>query len=173
MFRLTIRRFDNDTFTGQQRDDFMVHECMYIVNNYNVGIKRQHVLTASLTALEVEWLWWNGQKTLTLLSEDKLVEKYLLSKLIEIEAVAKHCITDYCVAVGRLIYSQFANKPTRSKRSADPKESFDQSEKQRLISDSADYCPYESKIRNVLKIGDKRYDDEYTYEDYMDECIVT
>ena len=26
------------------------------------------------TALEVEWLWWDGQKTWTLLSEDKLVE---------------------------------------------------------------------------------------------------
>ena len=44
--------------------------------------------------------------------------------------------------------------------------------KQRLIYDRADYCPYESKNRQVLKIGDKRYDDGYTCEDYMDEWVV-
>ena len=77
------------------------------------------------------------------------------------------------MAVGGLIYSQFGTKPTRSKRSSDPKESFDYSEKNRLISDRADYCPYESKNYQVLKIGDKRYDDGYTCEDYMDEWVVT
>ena len=111
------------------------------------------------TALEVEWLWWDGQKTFTLLSENKLIEGHLGSQSLEIQAEASNCITDHCVAVGRFIYSQFANKPTRSKRSADSKESFDQSEKQRLISDWGDHCPYESKNRQVLKIGDKRYND--------------
>ena len=99
------------------------------------------------------------------MSEDKLVEGQLHSQSLEIQAEASNCITNHCVAVGRLIYSQFANKPTRSKNSADPKDSFDQSEKQRLISDKADYCPYESKNRQVLKINDKRYDDKYTSEE--------
>ena len=97
-----------------------------------------------------------------MLSEDKLVEGHLRSQSLKIQAEASNCITDHCVAVSRLIYSKFATKLTRSKRSDDPKESFDHSEKQRLISDRADYCPYESKNCQVLKIGDKRYDDGYT-----------
>ena len=96
------------------------------------------------------------------MSEDKLVEGHLRSQSLEIQAEASNCITDHCVAVGRRIYSQIANKTTRSKRSADPKEIFDCSEKERLISDRADYCSYKSKNRQVLKIGDKRYDDGYT-----------
>ena len=95
------------------------------------------------------------------------------SQSLEIQAEASNCITDHWVAVNRLIYLQFAHKPTRFNRSADLKESFDHSEKQRLISDRADYCPYESKNRQVLKIGDKRYDDGYICEDYMDEYVVT
>ena len=90
------------------------------------------------TALEVECLWWVGQTTWTLLSEDKLIEGHLRSQSLEIQAEASNCITDHCVAVGCLIYSQFATTPTRSKRSADPKERFDHSEKQRLISYKAD-----------------------------------
>ena len=56
------------------------------------------------TDLNEEWLWWDGQKTWTLLSEDQLVEGHLRSKSLEIQAKASNCITDYCVAVGRLIY---------------------------------------------------------------------
>ena len=149
----------------------MVYECKYNFNNYYAGDNAY--LRPVCTALEVEWLWWDGQKTWTLLFEDKLVEGHLRSQSLEIQAEASNCITDHCVAVGRLIYSQFANKPTRSKRSADPKESFDQREKQRLISDRVDYCPYESKNLQVLKINDKRYDDGYTCEDYMDKLVVT
>ena len=58
------------------------------------------------TALEVKWLWWDGQKTWTLLSEDKLIKGHLRSQSLEIQAEASNCITDHCVAVGRLIYSQ-------------------------------------------------------------------
>ena len=64
------------------------------------------------TALEVEWLWWDGQKTWTLLSEDKLVKGHLRSQSLKIQAEASNCIIDHCVAVGRFIYSQFATKPT-------------------------------------------------------------
>ena len=107
------------------------------------------------------------------MSEDKLGEGHLRSKFLEIQAEASNYITDHCVAVGPFIYSQFVNKPTRSKRSADLKESFDHNNKQRIISDRADYCPYGSKNRQLLKIGDKRYDDRYNCEDYMDEWVVT
>ena len=41
------------------------------------------------------------------------------------------------------------------------------------MSDRADYCPDESINRQVLKIGDKCYDDAYTCEDYIDELVVT
>ena len=77
------------------------------------------------------------------------------------------------MAVGSLIYSKYATKPTQSKWSADPKESFDHSEKQQLISDRADNFPYESKNRQLIKIGDKRYDEGYTCKDYINELLVT
>ena len=88
------------------------------------------------TALKVEWLWWDNHKTWTPQFENQLVKGHLRSQSIKIQSEASNCITDHCIAVGRLIYSQFANKPTRFTRSANSKESFDQSEKQRLISDS-------------------------------------
>ena len=115
----------------------------------------------------------DGQKTWTLLSEDKQVEGHLRSQSLEIQAEASNCITDHCVAVGRLIYSKFATKPTRSIRSADWKKCFDHSEKRRLIFDKSDYCPYESNNRQVLIIDDKRYDDGYTSVDYINEWLVT
>ena len=55
------------------------------------------------TALKVVWLWWVGQKTLTLLSKDKLVKRHIRSQSLQIQAEASNCITDHCVAVGRLI----------------------------------------------------------------------
>ena len=47
------------------------------------------------------------------LPEDTLVEAHLRIQSLEIQDKAINCITDHCVAVGRLIISQFANKPTR------------------------------------------------------------
>ena len=99
------------------------------------ALKDNAYLRPVCTALKVEWLWWDGQSTWTHLSEDKLVEGNLRSQSLELQAEASYGITEHCVAVGRIIYSIYATKPTRSKRSADPKESLDFSEQQRLISD--------------------------------------
>ena len=80
------------------------------------ALRNNAYLRPVCTALEVEWLCWDGQKTWTVLSEDKLVEGHLRSQSLEIQDKASNCITDYCVVVGRLICSQFAHKPTRSKK---------------------------------------------------------
>ena len=76
------------------------------------GLRDNGYLRPVCTALEVECLWWDGQNTWTLLSEDKLIEGHLHSQSLEIQAEASNCISDHCVAVGRLIYSQFAPNPT-------------------------------------------------------------
>ena len=79
-----------------------------------LALKDNAYLRVICTALEVEWLWWDGQKTWILLSENNLVEGHMRSQSLEIQAEASNCITDHCDAVGPLIYTQFANKPTRS-----------------------------------------------------------
>ena len=41
------------------------------------------------------------------------------------------------------------------------------------MADRGKYCPYENKNRQALSINDKRYDNGYTCEDYIDEWVVT
>ena len=88
----------------------MVHECKYNFNNYDAGIKRQRVFT---TSLYCPWSRMAIVRYLKDLPEDTLVEAHLRIQSLEIQDKAINCITDHCVAVGRLIISQFANKPTR------------------------------------------------------------
>ena len=75
------------------------------------ALRDNEYLRLVCTALKVKWLLWECQKTWTILSEDKLIERHFRSQFLEIQAEASNCITDHCVAVGRCIYSQFANKP--------------------------------------------------------------
>ena len=65
---LTIRRYDNDTFTRQRRNDFMVYNASITLTTITRALRDNAYLRPVCTALEVEWLWWVGQKTWTLLS---------------------------------------------------------------------------------------------------------
>ena len=129
-------------------------------------------LRPTCTALEVEWVWWDGQKTWSLLSDERDVAAHLRSQSLEIRSELNDCLTDHCVAVGRHIFSKFNNTHSSRTKREIADESFYQSESQRWSADRQKYCPYENSNRQVLKIGDKRYDGGYTCEDYMDEWVV-
>ena len=129
-------------------------------------------LRPTCTALEVEWVWWDGQTTWSLLSDEREVAAHLRSQSLEIRSELNDCLTDHCVAVGRHIFSKFNNTHSSRTKREIADESFYQSESQRWSADRQKYCPYENSNRQVLKIGDKRYDGGYTCEDYMDEWVV-
>ena len=133
----------------------------------NRAVKDNAYFRPFCTELEIEWVWWDGNKTWSLLSDSFDVARHLSSQSLELQSEMSKCLTDHCVAVGRTIFSKFESRSTRYKRQ------IDHNERQRWESDRAYYCPYENKNRQVLAIGDKRYDGGFTCEDYMDEWVVT
>ena len=135
------------------------------------AVRDNAIMRPRCSEMEVEWVWWDGKRTFSFLSNDTDVATHLNSQQLEVARELNDCLTDHCLAVG----NSFPFRNTGDQISSKTRKVRDTSnlERDRWGADRETYCPYETKNRPAYKIGDSRYDGGYTCEDYMDEWIVT